>query len=511
METLYIEASSIECSEERREISGKIVPMGTGEIGSTNLGQYTFAANSIQIEDPSKIKLLSQHDLSKPIGRMTASETRADGIYATFKLSRSTSGNDALIMAQEGLITGLSIGAEIIASKPSKDGYTVVSQAKLKEVSLVTVPAFASAEILEIAAEEVIPVESNQPTESETAVDTETTPAVEATPVEAPAVEAARPTVSASYYTTPRINTNVTAGEFAKAQILAARGDSDARDLVAALQVATVAENTGMVPPTYLKDIIGIIDASRPFIDSIERAALPASGMKVFTPKLGAQAIVDLTAEGAEYASQDTAVTFQEDNVVKFAGAGILDEELVLRSDPSFLDLYLRELAASYAQKTDAYALGLARDAAVGSSGSSIYKAIADGIADSYNVMRFTPNRLVVHPTAAGSISYADLLGAEDGNDRPLFAAAVPQNAGGLITQGSTQGTVAGLSLIVDPNYTGDKFALVYPSAAMRFHESGTLQVRSNIVANGQLEIGISGFVCVVNRYPTAFRKLTVA
>jgi HK97 family phage prohead protease len=511
METLFLEASSIECSEERREISGKIVPTGTGEIGSTNLGEYTFAANSIEIADPSKIKLLSQHDLKKPIGRMTAAETRADGVYATFKLSRSTSGNDALIMAQEGLITGLSIGAEILASKPSKDGYTVVSLARIKEVSLVTVPAFASAEILEIAAEAVSPVEENQTTESETAVE-ETTPAVEATPsVEAASVEAARPTVSASYYTAPRVNTDVTAGQFAKAQILAARGDADARDLVAALQVATVAENTGMVPPTYLKDIIGIIDASRPFIDSIERAALPASGMKVFTPKLGAQAIVGLTAEGAEYASQDTAVTFQEDNVVKFAGAGILDEELVLRSDPSFLDLYLRELAASYAQKTDAYALGLARDAAVGSSGASIYKAIADGIADSYNVMRFTPNRLVVHPTAAGSISYADLLGAEDGNDRPLFAAAVPQNAGGLITQGSTQGTVAGLSLVVDPNYTGDKFALVYPSAAMRFHESGTLQVRSNIVANGQLEIGISGFVCAVNRYPDAFRKLTVA
>jgi len=510
METLYIEASSIECSEERREISGKIVPLGTGEIGHTNLGAYTFAANSIEIPEPSKIKLLSQHDLKKPIGRMIAAETRTDGIYATFKLSRSSGGNDALIMAQEGLVTGLSIGAEILASQPSKDGHTVVSSARLKEVSLVTVPAFASSEILEIAAEETIPADETQPKESETVV--EETTAVEATPsVEAAAVEAARPTVTAMAYTTPRISTDVTAGQFAKAQILAARGDADARDLVAALSVATVAENTGMVPPTYLKDIIGIIDASRPFIDSIERAALPASGMKIFTPKLGAQAIVGLTAEGAEYASQDTAVTFQEDTVVKFAGAGVLDEELVLRSDPSFLDLYLRELAASYAQKTDAYALGLARDAAVASTGNTIYKAIADGIADSYDVMRFTPNRLVVHPTAAGSISYADLLGAVDGAARPLFAAAVPQNAGGLISQGSTQGTVAGLSLVVDPNYTGDKFALVYPSAAMRFHESGTLQVRSNIVANGQLEIGISGFVCVVNRYPTAFRKLTVA
>jgi HK97 family phage prohead protease len=514
METLYIEASSIECSEERREISGKIVPLGTGEIGHTNLGAYTFAANSIEIADPSKIKLLSQHDLKKPIGRMTASETRADGIYATFKLSRSSGGNDALIMAQEGLVTGLSIGAEILASKPSKDGYTVVSSAKLKEVSLVTVPAFASSEILEIAAEEVIPVEENPQTESETAV--ENTPETVAAPVEAAAVEAARPTVTAMYYTNPRLNLNVTAGEYAKAQLNASRGDADARELMAALQVATVAENTGMVPPTYLKDVIGIIDSSRPFIDSIERAALPAAGMKIFTPKLGTQATVALTAEAAEFSSTDTTVTFQEDTVVKFAGAGKLDVELVDRSDPSFLDLYLRELAASYAQKTDAYAANIAAQNSAGSTGSTVYKSIADGIADSFGVMRQTPNRLLV-ATSGGvnDIDFAGLLGAVDSTGRPIFAAAVPQNANGLISQGSTAGTVAGLSLVVDPNYTGNdagsKYALVYPSMAMRFHESNTLQIRANVVANGQLEIGIYGYCAVVNRYPTAFRFLAVA
>jgi HK97 family phage prohead protease len=513
METLYMEAASIECSEERREITGKIVPMGTGEIGHTNLGDYTFAANSIEIADPSKIKLLAQHDLKKPIGRMTAAETRADGIYATFKLSRSTGGNDALIMAAEGLVTGLSIGAEIIASQPSKDGYTVVSQARLKEVSLVTVPAFASAEILEIAAEEVIPAEETPQTESETVVEDTT---VEATPVEAAAVEAARPTVTAMAYTTPRLNLNITAGEYAKAQLNASRGDADARELVAALSVATVAENTGMVPPTYLRDVIGIIDSSRPFIDSIERAALPASGMKIFTPKLGTQAAVDLTAEGAEFASADTTVTFQEDNVVKFAGAGVLDLELVDRSDPSFLDLYLRELAASYAQKTDQYAAKIAADGSSDSSSSTIYKAIAKSISDSFGVMRQTPNNLLV-ATSGGNddVDFAGLLGAVDTTGRPLYAAAAPQNANGLITQGSTNGTVAGLNLVVDPNYTGGtsniKVGLVYPTMAMRFHESGTLQIRTNVVSNGQLEIGIYGYVAVVNRYPTAFRAVQVA
>ena len=506
-------SSDIECDQGRRLISGKIVPYD-GEIGQTSIGKVVFEQGSIQLPEPGKSKLLLEHDAKKPIGKAVSFNETPSGVFASFKVSNTSRGTDSLIEASDGLRSGLSVGVEVLASEP-RNGVLYVQSARLFETSLVQAAAFDSAAVTSVAA-------SAAETEDEALSETQTNESeaqVEITPeavapeavVETPAVEASRPTVTAAMYTAPRVNLNVTAGEVAKAQLAASRGDNDARDLIAALQVATVAENTGMVPPNYLKDVIGIIDNSRPFIDSIERAALPAAGMKIYTPVLGTQATVAETAEGAEFSSTDTSVTFQEDDVVKFAGAGRLDVELVDRSDPSFLDLYIRELAASYAQKTDDYALGIARSSAVGSSGSSIYKAIADGIADSYSVMRFTPNRLVVHPTAGGTISYADLLGAEDGNDRPLFAAAIPQNAGGLISQGSTQGTVAGLQLVVDPNYTGDQFALVYPSAAMRFHESPQIQLRSSIVSNGQLEIGLYGYVCVVNRYPTAFRKLTVA
>ena len=218
MDQLIIEASSIECSEERREISGKIVPMGTGEIGHTNMGGVVFEAGSIEIDDPSKIKLLSQHDMKKPVGRMTAATVRPDGIYATFKLSRSTGGNDALIQAQEGLVSGLSVGAEVIASKPSRDGHIVVSAARLKEVSLVTEPAFKSAQVLEIAAEEVIPAEETQP-ESEPQV--EETTAVEAPAVEAAAVEAARPTVVANLQVKER-TAPITSAQYLEASIKAA-------------------------------------------------------------------------------------------------------------------------------------------------------------------------------------------------------------------------------------------------------------------------------------------------
>jgi uncharacterized protein len=501
---------------ESRIIAGRIVAWNSP--GNTSAGMTEFLPNSITFGK--NIKLLLEHQRSAPIGKLLSWSEDESGITAEFKIASTNAGNDALIEASTGLRDMFSVGVSV-DSWENKEGVMAINASKLIEVSLVTDGAIPGSVVEKVAAadnqDKVSPLANPEGEETKTqpegeAMSAETvSEAVTTETVEAAKAETTVSAYAPVAYATPRVDTNVTAGQFAKAQIAALRGDSDARALVAALSVATVAENTGMVPPTYLKDVIGIIDSTRPFIDSIERAALPASGMKVFTPKLGAQAIVGLTAEGAEFASQDTAVTFQEDNVVKFAGAGVLDVELIDRSDPSFLDLYIRELAASYAQQTDAYALGLARDSAVGSSGSTINKAIADGISDSYNVMRSVPNRLLVAPTGAGSISFADLLGGEDDNKRPLFAAAAPQNAAGLISQGSTNGTVSGLSLVVDPNYTGDKFALVYPSTAMRFHESAQIQLRSNIVANGQLEIGLYGYACVVNRYPTAFRKLTVA
>jgi HK97 family phage prohead protease len=492
----------------KRTISGKIVTWD--EQGSTSAGLTVFEKDSIDFSKP--VKLLLEHQTTKPLGKLVDITATDTGLEATFRLAKTFRADDALEEAATGLRDGFSVGVKINEWK-NEEGVLRIKSSTLQEVSLVTDPAIDSARVAEVAASET-PENSEAAAEDTTTEENKVSEINSEAPIATEAVEAAQaPVVTAQYmaYTKPRVDANVTAGQYVNAQIRAIQGDTDARDLVAALQIATTTENTGMVPPNYLRDVIGIIDSSRPFIDSIERAPLPTTGLKIYTPVLGAQAIVGETAEGVEAASQDTAVTFQENTIVKFFGANRVNVELLDRSDPSFLDLLVRELAASYAQKTDAYALGLARDTAVGSSGSSIYKAIADGIADSYGVMRFTPNRLVVHPTAGGTISYADLLGAEDGNDRPLFAAAIPQNAGGLITQGSTQGTVAGLSLVVDPNYTGDQFALVYPSAAMRFHESAQFELRANIVNTGQVEIGLYGYVCAVNRYPTAFRKLTVA
>jgi HK97 family phage prohead protease len=498
---------------EKRTLTGRIVTWN--ERGLTSAGATIFEKDSIDFSKP--VKLLLEHDRTKPLGKLTEITNDEQGITASFKLAKTFAADDAIEEAIFGIRDGFSVGVKINEWK-NEEGTLMIKSSSLQEVSLVTEPAIDSARVSEIAASEQ--TENSEATAEETTKEENKVSEINSeAPIATEAVEAAQtPVVTANYvaYTKPRVDTNVTAGQYAAAQIRAIQGDNDARDLLAALAIGTVSENTGMVPPNYLRDVIGVIDSSRPFIDSIERAPLPASGLKIFTPVLGAQAIVGQTAEGVEYASQDTAVTFQEDNIVKFAGANVINQEVLDRSDPSFLDLLIRELAASYAQKTDAYAARIAADGADSSTGATIYKSIADGIADSYNVMRFTPNKLLVAPSGGYvNIDFANLLGAVDGSQRPLFAAAISQNAAGLITQGSTNGTVAGLDLVVDPNYTGNtgnaKVAMVYPSAAMRFHESGTFEIRANIVANGRVEIGLYGYVAVVNRYPTAFRKLDIA
>ena len=504
MEMLYIEAASIECSEERREISGKIVPMGTGEVGNTNLGGVVFEAGSIDIEDPSKIKLLSQHDMKKPVGRMVTATVRPDGIYATFKLSRSTGGNDALVMAQEGLVSGLSIGAEIISSAPSRNGHTVVTAAKLKEVSLVTEPAFKSAQVLEIAAEEVIPAET-QPTESEPVV--EDTTQVEAPAVEAAAEEAARPTVAASHYTKER-TAPITSAQYLEANIKAALGDDEARRTVRAADDSSTT-NTGLTLPQHLNTFITDTFTGRPAFNAATRGALVDSGLSFTVPRMYTNAstspntapTVADTNEGA--APSETGMTSAYDTVTinKFSGLQRISFELIDRSSPAFMELVMAELRKAYEKATDAALIAALtangkQDDGRALSAAALQSFISVNAAKIYgNTGGDYASALVASPSQWGQImSYADTTG------RALYNAASPMNTSGSARPTSVVGDVLGTNLIVDHNITtgtgDDSMFLIAPSSVYTW-ESPTTQLRVNVLTSGEVEINLYGYLAI--------------
>ena len=502
METLYIEAASIECNEDRREISGKIVPLGTGEVGNTNLGAYSFEAGSIEIGDVSKIKLLSQHDMKKPIGRMIAAETRADGIYATFKLSRSTGGSDALLMAQEGLVSGLSIGAEIISSKPSRDGHTVVSAAKLKEVSLVTEPAFKSAQVLEIAAEEIVPVEETK-TESETVVE-DTTP-VEATPVEAAAVEAARPTITAMAYTKPRLD--FSAPKQLEMTIRASLGSDEARDYVRA--AADTTDNAGLIPTRQLTTVInGLANNTRSAIDAISTGVLPDAGMSFEIPKITTLPTVAETAEAGTPSNTDQASSFVTVSVKKYAGQQQFSVELFDRSSPLFITELMNNMAAQYAAATDkavytALASGATADSTTITTyptASELLGVVSRGAASVYtNTQGFARNILM------NTSQWANLMTLND-SGRPIYMAAQPSNAAGIVRPDSIRGNVAGLDLFVSANVPTandtdkDDSILIINPTSYTWYESPTYQLRADVIASGEILVAMYGYGAIATK-----------
>jgi HK97 family phage prohead protease len=486
-----------------RTISGKIVPLNV-EAGSTNYGKVIFESGSIEIPEPKSIKLLSQHDVKRPLGRAVSFSESDDAINAVFSISRSQRGTEALILAEEGLQSGLSIGAEVLKSK-IKDGVTYVSAARLVEVSLVTEPAFKSAQVTDIAAEESAVEETTQPTESEIANVENTTPAVEATPVEAPAVEAARPTVTAMAYTKPRIE--ITAGKYAEQTIRAALGDEDARQYLRA--AADTTDNAGLVPTRQLSEIINPLGTTiRPSIDAISRGVLPDAGMTFEIPRITAMPTVEIEPEGAAFSDTDQTSNFLSVTVQKYAGQQTFSVELLDRTSPAFFDELVRNMAAAYAKATNsavnaALISGATLDATTVPTYPTKEELIAmvgRGAASVYGATAGLPNPFARNMVVSTG-QWANIMGLNDAG-RPIYTATNPMNAGGAVAPTSLTGNVAGLNLYVDPTNAGDgdgTILIVNPDA-YTWYESPTYRLRAESTAAGQVTIGYYGFGAIATK-----------
>jgi HK97 family phage prohead protease len=487
-----------------RTISGKIVPLNV-EAGSTNMGKVIFASGSIEIPDTKSVKLLNQHDIKKPLGRMVSFSESENSIDAVFSISRSQRGTEALILAEEGLQSGLSIGAEVLKSK-IKDGVTYVSAARLVEVSLVTEPAFKSAQVTDIAAEESVADETNQPTESETAVEN-TTPAVEATPVEAPAVEAARPTVTAMSYTKPRIE--LTAAKYAENSIRAALGDESARQYL--LAADDTSDNAGLVPTRQLSEIINPLGTTiRPSIEAISRGVLPDAGMTFEIPKITTMPTVAETAENAAFNETDQASSFLSVTVKKYAGQQTFSVELLDRTSPAFFDELVRNMAAAYAKATDAAVnaaliTGATADATTTTTyptATELLGIVARGSASVYNATLGLANPFARN-MIVNTAQWSNIMTLND-SGRPIYNASQPQNAGGVVTPTALQGNVAGLNLFVTPNTAAgtdtDGSILIVNPDAYTWYESPTYRLRAESTAAGQVTIGYYGFGAIATK-----------
>lgn len=507
-------SADITCDAEKRTIAGKVVPLGTGEVGNTSAGRVVFESGSIKLpDDPKKIKLLNQHNVKEPLGRAQYFTEGSDGLYASFKVSNSTRGTDALVLASEGLQAGLSVGVEVEKSF-NKAGVMHVTAANLFEVSLVTEPAFKSAQVIDVAASdeaEEKPAEEDATTPTKESEETvELTPEVSAAPeVEAASTEAAAPKVTAAkVYAQDRIKP-ITGAEYLSATIKAAMGDDEARRVVRAADDST-STNTGLTLPQHLQSFITDTFSGRPAFEAATRQALIAEGMSFTVPRLYVNATVaDVaptvadTNEGS--APSETGMTSAYDtvNINKFAGLQRVSWELIDRSSPAFMDLMMIELRKAYEKATDAALLAefvssgtTAATTAATAAGLQSFISV-EGAAAYKGTGGDFANKLV-----ASTDVWAAITGYADSTGRALYSAqGATTNAAGSAVASSVRGNVLGTDLIVDHNITtsgvvDNSMFLVAPSSVYVW-ESPTTNLRVNVLTSGEVEIALYGYLAI--------------
>lgn len=88
------------------------------------------------------VKLLWQHDVTKPIGVVTGMQEDQYGLKVEAEINIQTKeGSDARHLVKQGAVSGLSIGFEIKEYSYNQDGYRVIHDLNLMEISIVTFPA----------------------------------------------------------------------------------------------------------------------------------------------------------------------------------------------------------------------------------------------------------------------------------------------------------------------------------------------------------------------------------
>ena len=497
----------------KREISGRIVTWN--EEGSTSAGSTMFKPGSITFANTTK--LLLEHRRESPIGFLKSYKVTDDGIDATFSIGNTTAGNDSLVEASSGLRDGFSVG--VLAERyKNVDGVLVISASALKEVSLVTDPAIASAKVA-IAASEQEDSESVVETEEQTTEgenEVETTPTVTEAPaetVEASKVvqaEASRPL----YFTSPR-SPIISGGSYLEHSIKATLGNEDSRQFIKAAD-DSFTTNPAFSPVSYVRDVATNTNAMRPVIDACGGTRpLSTYGMTVSIPKITANSTAATVAEGGD-PTGTTAITsaYVNATVIKKAGFQRYSVELLDRSDPSFYEIMLTNLRDAYAQATDAYVIaqitaGGTQATATAADSAGLISFVSTESPAVYSATKRTATSFV-----SGTSIWATLLGATDTTGRPIYnAQPTTMNAGGTANPTSIRGNVLGLDYYVDANMVNtsiDESAFIIEPRSIEIFESPALTLATNVPTTGEIEIMLYGYIAAQAVFAGGLRRFNL-
>jgi HK97 family phage prohead protease len=512
----------------RRSISGTAVPYNVPARVSDGT-EVIFRPGSLPVEGKAP-RLFMYHDASMPVGVVTERVDTEQGMMFTAKISATSLGNDALVMAADGTIDQVSVGVNPIKFSYDEAGTMIIESAIWQELSLVPIGAFGDmANISKVAAsihqepEEISNTETQEPIEKETDMSEAVAPAVEATIPTAPIFaqakkEFALPTAGeymAAYHiggdTFANINKAVSEYTASKRTALqAAAGD------------VLTTDTLGLLNVSVLGPLVQDLNFIRPVVNALGARAYPDGGaQKTFIrPTITTHTSVGTqSSELSAVSAQTMVIASNSVSKTTLSGAVTLSIQDVDFTSPAAMQLILNDLMGEYMIASDNLAADNLLTAAT-SSGvwdgtvADLLKSVYDSAVDISSGRNFTPTHMFVSPDVWGQMGQlADTTG------RPVFpfigAGLTGQNALGGGNATSWNGNPLGLQLVVDSNFAAKTMIITRVGQgsgdAFEFYESIRGLMSVEVPATLGRTMSFHGYVSTFAAIGGMIRKITQA
>lgn len=484
--------------EGKREIEARLVPWGV--TVETNDGLEEFHAGSFEGIEPSEVVLRLDH--SDPAGgRGLVVEERDDGAYGVLRADTSARGQQILDGVRDGTYRSVSVGFEFDKGRTRtrvQGGRKVwvhdkSAPVQLREVSPTWRPAYKEAAILAVRSEDETPM-------------AEPTPVTEAV-APSPAIASLLERID---QLEERSRQAITVPELTHG----AMSFTTDRTIVAERALANIVTtgNEGVVPDAAVNEIIGIIDRTRPFLDSTRRLPTPSAGMNLVVPKITQRPLVaEQMAQKDELASRATIITTVEWPFRTFGGAADLSLQLIKRSSPEYLPLFLELLAEAYAIETEEAAIAALLADADLNAGTAVFSPDDGNISfgESFINAQATSPRLFPDTLWLSTAAVAQMIDAKtDGTNQPLFG-NIALNAD---ANGGVNGSVSGLRAVHVPSLDATAVdAIVGPRRGFTWAEDGTYTLTADVPSKAGRDVGIVGLIAFGTWYPAAFTTYALA
>lgn len=469
-----------------RTLSGLAVPFDV--IGYASTGPVKFERGSIPTDGPAP-KLLRDHDVTRPIGIVSALEETDEGLLFDAKISAVPEGDIALQLALDGVLDAVSVGVDV--EEYSYDGDVLVVKAgRMRELSLLPFGAFEEARVAKVAASEETETET-EPVEGEAEAEAET---------ENPTTESEEDTVNPEIEVTATAPTQpfqiipaarkVSAAEYISAVI---RGD---KALVKAAQ-GDSADIPGLLPIPVVQPVYDGVAAYRPVITAVGVRSMPGSGKQFIRPVVTQRPTVAVhSAEGASLSSQ--ALIVDDVTLTKALYGGFIreSEEAIDWSDVNMINLYVEQLGRAYARATEAAVCGVLEAGATNTTPVADWTSANDVLGGIYTAAGDVLTATGVNPTHifAGVNRYKDLATLQSTGGEFLFPSLNPVSTFGTLSANSREGSPAGLTLVVSNALDPDTL-IVGTGDGLEVFEQQKGAISVNLPATAEVEIAWRGYM----------------